>query len=33
MPQNLGIVASMTNEGEINIYNFPEILERSKEPE
>ena len=28
MPQNIGIVASMTNRGEINLYNFPEIRDR-----
>ena len=29
MPQNLAIVASMTNSGGINLYNFPEITDRS----
>lgn len=28
MPQNLDIVASMTNTGVINLYNFPEILDK-----
>ena len=27
MPQNLSVVASMTNTGVINLYNMPEILE------
>lgn len=27
MPQNLSIVASMTNSGVINLYNMPEIVE------
>tara|TARA_B110000285_G_scaffold4707_1_gene5022 strand:- start:132 stop:332 length:201 start_codon:yes stop_codon:yes gene_type:complete len=27
MPQNLDIVASMTNTGVINLYHFPEILD------